>query len=36
METEKILREKVRPILEEMIFQLVLDKPDNSVNLHLT
>jgi hypothetical protein len=31
METEKILREKIRPILEDMIFQLVLDKPEKAV-----
>ena len=31
METEMELRNKIRPVLEEMIFQLVIDKPDNVV-----
>jgi hypothetical protein len=32
METEKDLRDKIRPVLEDMIFQLVLDKPENVVS----
>jgi hypothetical protein len=32
METERELRDKIRPILEEMIFQLVIEKPENVVN----
>lgn len=33
MENEKELREKIRPIMENMVFQLVCEKPDNAVNI---
>lgn len=31
MESEKELRDKIRPIMENMVFQLVCDKPDDAV-----
>jgi hypothetical protein len=30
---EQELREKIKPIMENMVFQLVMDKPENPVNL---
>jgi hypothetical protein len=29
---EQELRDKIRPIMEGMVFQLVCDKPENPVN----
>jgi hypothetical protein len=31
METEKAIKDKIRPIMENMIFELACDKPDNVV-----
>jgi hypothetical protein len=33
METEIEIRNKIRPIMEYMIFQLAYDKPENPVNI---
>jgi hypothetical protein len=30
--SEGQLREKIKPIIEEMVYQLVLHKPEDSVN----
>lgn len=32
MESESQLREKIRPIMEAMVYQLVCERPDNTVN----
>lgn len=32
---EQELREKIKPIMESMVFQLVMDKPENPVKINL-
>jgi hypothetical protein len=31
--SERELREKIRPVMENMVFQLVCEKPENPVNI---
>jgi hypothetical protein len=36
MEHETDIRNKIRPVMEDMVFQIALEKPNNVVSVNLT
>jgi hypothetical protein len=36
MERETELRNKIRPVMEDMVFQIALEKPNNVVRVTIT